>query len=1063
MANASLWGQSFSPAEHGKLSPQNWCVTEGALGKIYLGNNNNIVEYTGGQWTEIKVKDDARVNALLQYQDRLYVGAGNDFGYLQQTSSGQFNYISLRSYLPEPSMEIGPINNIIAYNEHTVVFKNYYKLFEYNFEIDTVRVIPAKKYDIEHLFKAGDLLLAYDINTHKVLKISQDLSTFSLFFQLSDAYNINDIEYDGHYIYALADHDYVFKYDLKGNLIEEIAFPSTLKNVVFNDLLIQDELFYLASKSGLYICDPGLHVVEHIDQENGLRDNHITSLFLDSKENLWMTLNNGLSVFNTKQSIRSYTGNNGLKGLVENMTKAYGKLYVATHDGLFEKHNNTKGFLKIDKGPKIQSANFDVLTFKTPEEELLLSISNTAVHEINKQGVSKVLYEGYAYRLHQSTVDLNRLFVGLEDGLISLYRENNTWINEGYILKTDYTIFNIDQQGQLLLLGDDPKGVYTELYYKPQNGGLVITSTQMFTTKEGLPKGMIIPLDHYIGTQEGIYTKEEDGFAPLMALNTKFKHLDPYVHRLSKDPRGNLWAVVQWNDTIEGSQKECQEIGFFHHGLSGWQWVSGPFSLINKGKIDAIFHEDSNVTWLGGTEGLFRFDRRLMKTKHQGYFTSISRVFSVNDRTLLFGGNYLDQKGHSSLLQPSSFILTLPYSQNQLEFEFAAQEYEDQQVQYATYLEGLDQGYSDFKGETKVLYKQLPEGTYTFYLKAKNRYGIISDASPYTFHILPPWYRTWWAYVAYVILAIALVLSVLYLWTSNLRTQVKEKTKEVVAQKEIIEEKNQDMMHSIEYAEKIQQSILPSRQFLKEHFKESFVIFKPRDVVSGDFYWAAHRAEKVFFSLMDCTGHGVPGAFMSMIGNSQLNELVVENQAADPGRILTQMRSNIIKALSQDGTSPNRDGMDGVLCCFDKEKYTLQFSGANNSVMLLRSSKNALKEGPNLILKPHKLSTDSYTIYELKPQKMPIGFYPEKEEDFKTKTYQLEPGDILYLTSDGYPDQFGGPKGKKFMKAHFLKYLLSIQESSLEQQQYSLWQKMENWMGEAHEQVDDICVMAIKV
>lgn len=292
-----------------------------------------------------------------------------------------------------------------------------------------------------------------------------------------------------------------------------------------------------------------------------------------------------------------------------------------------------------------------------------------------------------------------------------------------------------------------------------------------------------------------------------------------------------------------------------------------------------------------------------------------------------------------------------------------------------------------------------------------------------------------------------------------LAEKVKERTREVVTQKEELATKNKNITDSINYAQRIQDAILPQPEALSGYAKDAFIFFLPRDIVSGDFYWFHKENNKVFVAAVDCTGHGVPGAFMSMIGNESLNRLVKEEQVHDTGRILRNLDENVVKALKQkdSDSKSTKDGMDLAFCKinYEADKPELEFSGANNPVIIVKE-KELEQETPYKLMKDKGLY-----LYEIKGDSHPIGGYT-KDKRFSTKKVKLEKGDNFYIYSDGYVDQFGGPRGKKFMKKRFKKLLLSIQDKSMKEQQSILKEKLTEWMGN-EEQIDDILVIGFKV
>ena len=275
-----------------------------------------------------------------------------------------------------------------------------------------------------------------------------------------------------------------------------------------------------------------------------------------------------------------------------------------------------------------------------------------------------------------------------------------------------------------------------------------------------------------------------------------------------------------------------------------------------------------------------------------------------------------------------------------------------------------------------------------------------------------------------------------------------EKQKEIIEfQKEIVEEKNKEIVDSINYAKRIQTAILTSENEWKKISKDHFVLFNPKDVVSGDFYWAIQLENNLaIWAVADCTGHGVPGALMSMIGNSLLNEVVVENKIYQPDEILNRVREKLIKALEQKGESMNRDGMDIAICVWDKNNNKLQFAGANNPVWIIRNQNNS--------------STPQ--IIELKPDKMPVGLHIGEIQPFTYKEIELIPNDKIYAFTDGFADQFGGSKGKKYKYKNLQNLLLSMYNQSMDVQLDSIQKEFESWKGNL-EQVDDVCMVGVSV
>jgi len=295
---------------------------------------------------------------------------------------------------------------------------------------------------------------------------------------------------------------------------------------------------------------------------------------------------------------------------------------------------------------------------------------------------------------------------------------------------------------------------------------------------------------------------------------------------------------------------------------------------------------------------------------------------------------------------------------------------------------------------------------------------------------------------------------------STQRDEIEAQRNLVYDQKQAIEAFNDEILKSIAYAERLQAAALPDLGLLQEKVADQFVFFRPRDVVSGDYYWFAEVEGKLVVTVADCTGHGVPGAFMSMMGMSLLKEIVQKEYITHPGVILRRMRKEIINAMGQKGISgEQRDGMDMALISFDQAERKLDYAGAYNSLYLVRDKSleaPQTEEGP---VEPG-LEDGQFVLYEIPADKMPVAHY-DRMDKFTNHELKIETGDTIYMFTDGFADQFGGKKGKKFMYKPFKKLLLKNARLPLDRQERILAETLDKWMGEIS-QVDDICVMGLR-
>jgi ligand-binding sensor domain-containing protein/serine phosphatase RsbU (regulator of sigma subunit) len=480
--------------------------------------------------------------------------------------------------------------------------------------------------------------------------------------------------------------------------------------------------------------------------------------------------------------------------------------------------------------------------------------------------------------------------------------------------------------------------------------------------------------------------------------------------------------------------------------------------------IQKVMINEKDICWytLSATHDPDKVDMDSAMIAQQEMIT-YGKLLSVGERKLV-KQNYSKIKFDSiASFYPLPQNLVLPYENNNVSFEFNAIEpNKPNLVNYQYMLEGYDKDWSPVLQKTAATFGNISEGTYTFKVKAQSPEGIWSQPVTYTFKVLPQWFRTWWAYTLYAFLIVGALYG-LFRWRTAtfyrerelLEEKVKIRTEQLVnqtefaesqralaeTQKQLVQEKAKEIMDSIHYAKRIQTALLTSQEYITENLPdEHFVLFKPKDIVSGDFYWALQHKNKFYIATCDCTGHGVPGAFMSMLNISFLNEVILKRGITEPHEIINHVRDEIINALNPKGSKEiSMDGMDAVLCCYDFERMNLTFSSANNVLWLIRNNE----------------------LTEYKGDKMPVGKYGEAMGPFTLQTIALLKGDVIYTSTDGYPDQLG-MNDKKLMKKNLKEQLLAIHTKPMSEQKEYLDAFFESWKGNT-EQVDDVCVIGIRI
>lgn len=603
-----------------------------------------------------------------------------------------------------------------------------------------------------------------------------------------------------------------------------------------------------------------------------------------------------------------------------------------------------------------------------------------------------------------------------------------------------------------------------------------------FTTKEGLPSQNINTIFKdsrgkvWLGTNEkGLVKMSGYGKEGKLPVETIYENTGKLgqiasnmVFGVNEDKRGNIWVA-----TSKGLSKLLSNQSFYNFyekdGLANTYLYS-------------ILKDSSDCFWMSSNNGIIKFDPKysekeivfknynikdgLINTEYNSGAAHVSR-----SGMMYFGGAkgfnaFRPSTIKDNLHVPESYVigyqrggndvpvdslitykkqLTLDWDENFFQFELAALDYTDPEKNKFKYkLEGQDKDWSAPTSVRYVSYTSLPGGDYVFKLKSCNNDGIWNE-KPFEVRItvVPPFWKTKTFYVIVLILSIALI----YLYTQYRTRSIKKENKilenKVALRTKQLEEKNKDITSSIEYARRIQEAILPSKDQIFRKLKKVFILYQPKDIVSGDFYWFAEENGYRIFAVVDCTGHGVPGAFMSMIGHNLLHQIVLEKGITDPGEILNNLHKGVQEALRQGQNEINtNDGMDVSLIAISNDNKDIRWAGANRPLVLVSKTNELVKYDGN---------------------KFPVGGAQlDHNRQFTSNRIKPDGPCMAYMSSDGYADQFGGDKGKKFMVKRFHDLLMTIHQLPAEEQRLALKKSFDDWRAN-HEQVDDVLIVGIEI
>ena len=1073
---------------------ENYAVCQDNQNTMLFANKKGLLRYDGNSWSRltlpglpISIKQNPENNCVYVVSDKRY-------GYLKRDEVGSLTYVPL-SFEGEISSNLSDIyfkdSTILVYSEDLLsIHKTTDDVLRARFSSETYGkfsgVLVGPSEILVHLGAKGYYKIAGDT------LLEAGLSEFT------EEEIIFSLPYDSRQVLLGTSSGSLLLFNGKTVKPFPISNPEYLReNVLEDGLVLTDSTLAFSTLYGgaLIIHKTDGKVLYTLNYETGIPDDEIFAIGKDANGGLWLTYEFGTCRVDPSLPVKDFSHYPGVDGLLTNATWFNGELYVSSTEGLYylsevKNYEDVEIYLKKEPAPPTEmerreknrrslkddseeKTGFLKRIFgrdKSKEQENTDASSreasaSSAASEYYKKRVSRLKSIDYIYKkipglnsrcgaLYNTMEGLlvgsssglylvedhrarkvietrnihfigssgkeKEFLVGADDGVYRLTKEDKKWLlakEDGW---TSEPAFSILVKDSLTWISGYDKVLAT------RNPGMDSSAIFRYEFNSVYPEEIYLSLIHdsiflFSSTMVKYYSYESDAFLPyykerMMPLDfSSLEYLNSYD--------GGAWLKIDKRIfPFEGGNRK----NIFSSNIYGlFDNVNGFFSINSKKNLVV---DDYSKIYLVEDNG------RIKRNKDFRLFVN----YVSNESGELFNPDAL-------AFEPSEKLIRIGVS--------APFYLKNQSTLYSFKIESKMENWSKWSANSEL--EIYPEaGANTIYIKAKNILDEISDPITVSFEVKTPFYRTTWFFILFLPVLITLFLLVLMVREKKLKRdkrileeKVQERTIEIQQQKkkieiqkdEILAQKN-DITSSITYASRIQQAILPDRKIFEKAFKGYFIFYRPRDIVSGDFYWISGMRDEVVFAAADCTGHGVPGAFMSMLGNSFLNEIAKESTSKlSAGQILDELRRKVMEALSQSGDNLDaRDGMDMALCIYNKQKNLLEYSGAYNPIYLIRNGE----------------------LIEYKADRMPIGFYPKKK-NFRTQVIDVKKNDTLYLFSDGFQDQFGGLHSKKFTTGKFKQMLVDISDLSMQEQQDQLQQRLTYWQLN-NEQVDDILVLGVR-
>ena len=980
-----------------------YCITKDKAGRILIGTNNGLSVFDGKHFKNYSTKSGLTNNRIytifIDKKDEILLGTGKGISIFRDSVCSNFNL--------EEAIDNALVFNISEDSKHNLWFSTLGNgVFRYNGKV-------LKNYTTKDGFKYNFV--------YSVLEYGENVYWF---FTNEGLYVLNDSPNE--------EHSKAIKPIYSANLSSAFTYYSYLKD--------KENNIWIASNRGLFKYNG--KDFQWFTQKNGLVNDNIWKIFQDRENNLWFaSKENGISKLESERFLM-YTVKDGL--INNEISRIFqskdGRYWIGSPKGL----SMYDGKIFINYNQKDRRGN-DAITAITEDKEGNYLIGTGF-------GVQK--YNGKEFfRIEHPAPSPNPLNY-INDVFIDTKGESWLGTKGGVAKITDGRIKEFNKDGfpknSVFKIYEDANGNY---WFAADDGLYIYDGSVVkhFTEKDGFIGKLVYNIlndpdgNLWFATNSGLFKYNNGKFS---GITEKEGLASNNIQSIAIDSKGSIFLGLSTGiDKIQFGHNKEYEIRHYEKE-DGFTGQSCFFNAILIDKHDKV--------WIGTEKGLMVYQAQFDRKNILEPITRLKSIELFSQKT--------DWKLFTDSIDRNELPLhlELAHDKNYLTFNFIGVSLTTpSKVKYRFMLKGIDKKWLPETSKTEAVYTNIPPGNYEFLVIANNGEGVWNNtAVSFKFEIKPPFWQTWWFYSINAIIVLIFIYSYF---------KIKSANKKILKQNEIIEEKNVDLKQayveiadknksitdSINYAKRIQESFLTSENTLNKTLKNYFILYKPRDIVSGDFYWAFDLPDRVLVACADSTGHGIPGAFMSLIGISLLNEISHSKNIVEPAKMLDELRRIIICALNPEKLdSGGKDGMDIALISIFKTTETndssneeqnvkIHFSGANNAMYVISGQNNQTN------------------LMEYKSDKQPVGFYSNMKP-FTQQEIIAKKGDIIFMGTDGYADQFGGIKGKKYMSKQLKKRLSSIHYLPLKEQRNILDKTFLDWK-EGLDQVDDVTIIGIRI
>ncbi len=779
-----------------RQSPQSWSVAQDSQGVLFFANTKGVLEYDELSWKRISVPNNVARSLSISNTGLIFIGGFNEFGYLLSDSSHSLEYFSLLNKINSVDRKFSGVFQIHQ-NKNGVYFRTANSLSRlYQDSITTLR--PATKFIRSFLIDSTIYIGEDGIGLNRVTNDGLKLIEGGELFADNYAWVFVKTE-DGKDLIGARDGSFFIYDGLTFTPFQTETDNYINENKLYHGINLSDGNIALATlQGGVLIINKEGKLVDFYNEATGLQDNNVKYVYQDKQDNLWLALNNGISKIEYSSPFSVFDKRMGLDGIVLSMAKLQDNLYAGTTNGLFKLNptNNGVSNYRLNNFKKDDRINSNVWVLLKLDDELLAGASE-GVYLINSEDKAKKISSYRVYSMQSYNKNRSLIILGTRDGLGALYDDGIKWTEYNLYSKINSRISTVSVSledniwiGTLsagVLKISDSANILGNILNR-KNPSIKESYITRYDTSSGLPPGGInifgVSNRQLFATGKGIYKFDEETqkFVPDSTFGAKFADGSRGVFQIVEDENRNIWMHSYNENFLAEYQKD-----------GSYKIISKPFRRIEKSQVNAIY-PDGDVVWFGrSTNDIIKYNTR-KKKKFVTDFNALIRKVLINGDSLIYGGAPL----------PKDFKpLSLEYDDRNLRFQYACPFYEgEERTEFQYKLVGFDEDWSDWKIETQKDYTNLSEGSYIFSVRAKNIYGDISKTAAYSFKVLPPFYRTAWAYLLYSVSFLAFGFLIVK-WRINKLEKEKEQLSKLVDEK-AGEVKKQNIRLS-EQADKLQE------------------------------------------------------------------------------------------------------------------------------------------------------------------------------------------------------------------------------------------------------------------